>query len=390
MPPRSTPLIVLEEGQNYTTYLEEQARYKRELVKKWEWLLDGSEYGLEPIEKGIWESMAIIFENQQACSSGFFTEATMTTDVVLPQKYALPIIRKVYPQLLATKIASVQPMPLMSGGVAKVFYQDFKREDVSPETSLTTLDSDYAISEENAVPLRVKMEITSVTIEAIKDILGASWSTEVQEDARGALGLNVEQELVSNMAQEILREIDQRILAEIIAGATAGAVTWNWTLGAGYVTRKDWYQTLGDALIDLEDEIYNARYRAADYVVCGRRLARYIRKMQDFAPAPSQPPQVVPLGVKLLGTLTGFWDIYVTVFIDQDVGVMGVYPRSQTDTGYVYAPYIPLAPMPLVYAEYEPVTGYYKNVDKWSRNVRTRYGKKMVVGDLFGTITISA
>lgn len=389
--PRATPLVVLEEGQNYTTYLTEQQEYKRQLVSKWKWLLSGEEHGLEPIEEKFWESMAIMFENQQATSQGFFTEATMTTDVTLPQKYALPIIRKVYPQLLASKIASIQPMPLMSGGVAKVFYQDFKREDVSPETSLTTLDSDYALGSENSVPLRVKMEISSITIEAIKDILGASWSTEVQEDARGALGLNVEKELVTNMAQEILREIDQRILAEIIAGATAGATTWNWTMGAGYTTAKDWYQTLGDALIDLEDLIYSKRYRAADYLVCGRRLARYIRKMSDFVPAPTnQPPDAFPLGVKLLGTLTGFWDVYVTVFINQDTGVMGVYPRSQTDTGYIYAPYIPLAPMPLVYAEYEATTGYYKNVDKWSRNVRTRYGKKMVVGDLFGTITISA
>jgi len=36
MPPqtRTTPLVVLEEGQNYTTYLEEQRNYKRQLVSK--------------------------------------------------------------------------------------------------------------------------------------------------------------------------------------------------------------------------------------------------------------------------------------------------------------------------------------------------------------------
>ena len=67
---------------------------------------------------------------------------------------------------------------------------------------------------------------------------------------------------------------------------------------------------------------------------------------------------------------------------------------SKTDTGYIFAPYIPMAAMPLVYAEYDGPAGtdpgVYRNVDKWTRNVRTRYGKKVVVPELFATITLTA
>lgn len=401
MPPevRPTPMpFILEEGAEFVGFQTQQRAWRMAVVKKWRWLLEGKRHGLKEIPRRLWEPMAIMFENQQqVCrETRFALEATTKTDVTLPEKYALPIIRNVYPQLIASKIASIQPMPRMSGGVARVFYQDFLREDVAPDTSLTILDSDYALGAEDSVPKRIKMTIEAITITAIKDILGASWSTEVQEDAQGALGIDVEAELVAQMSGEILREIDQRILAEILAGATAGNTTWNWTVPAGYTT-KEWYETLGHALIDAEDLIYGTRFRQADYLICGRNLTKYIRKMQDFKPEPRNQPGDEPfaMGVELTGRITGFWDVYTTVFLPTNRGIMGRYPRSQTDTGYIYAPYIPLAPMPLVYAEYvyapgTDVHGMYRNVDKWSRNVRTRYGKAMVVGDLFTTLTIAA
>jgi hypothetical protein len=74
---------------------------------------------------------------------------------------------------------------------------------------------------------------------------------------------------------------------------------------------------------------------------------------------------------------------------------MGVYPRSMIDTGYIWAPYIPLQAMPKVYAEalertHGTLPGAYINTDKWTRNVRTRNGKRMVQPDRFATMTISA
>jgi len=339
--------------------------------------------------------MAALFENQQNFTRAKM-EATLTTDVVLPQRYALPIVRKVYPNLIATRIASIQPMPLSSGGVGRVFFQDFQREDAA-NASLTTLDSDYALSSENAVPKRVKMTITSETITAIKDILGASWSTEVMEDAGGALGIDVESELVQQMSDEIIREIDQRVLNEILNGAGAGNTNWSQTIGAGYLA-KEWYETLFHAVIDAEDNIYSNRFREADFLVCGREAYKFLLKGGDFKPEPrlsDKRQRMQSAGVKFEGVFMGMWDVYRTVMINTNSIIVGYYPRSQTDTGYVYAPYIPLAAMPLVYAEYKAyddptMPGAYVNVDKWSRNVRTRYGKMMVVPEAYATVTVTA
>ena len=389
--------LVLGQEDSYDDYANERRRYVGALIDKWEWLLAGTKkQALPPIEQKHWGTMAMLFENQQLWTSQYTaTEATKTTDVQLPQTYSLPIIRKVWPNLVAFKIASVQPMPMSSGGVMNVFYQDFLREDAS-NTNLVVADSDYAQSEENAVPKRVKMQIEKTTVTADKKILGASWSQEVEEDARGALNIDIESELVQQMSLEILHEIDQIILAEILLWASAGNVNWAWTPTATYTSAKDYYQTLGHALIDAEDLIYGQRYRRADWIVAGRRVVRFIRKMAEFQPAArTQPYDPFAMGVENVGRLTGFWDVYLTSYINQDRAIMGVYPRSQTDTGYVYAPYIPLMPMPKVYAEfaaYDDATlpGAYTNVDKWSRNVRTRYGKKLVVPQLYSTLSIAA
>jgi len=391
-------LTVLDEGAGYADFVAGRRAYLDALVSKWEWLLgSGTKRApMPPIPEHLWEPMAILFENQSVISSGRgYMEATKTTDVTLPVKYALPIVRKVFPQLILAKIASIQPMPLSSGGVMQIFYQDFKREDVSPETSTTVMDSDYAFKEENAVPNRIKMEITRETVTATKDILGASWSTEVQEDARGALNIDVESELVNQCAEEILRELEYRCLNEILTGAGGGNVNWSQTVAAGH-TNREWYETLNHALIDAETLVYNNRYRNTDWVIGGRTLITFLQKAAIFKPAERMvPPGPRGLsGVEYVGRMGVFWDIYLTPYITATKGIMGCYPRSVIDTGYVFAPYIPLMPMPLVYAEFKSPTdatpGAYVNVDKWSRNVRTRNAKKMVVANLYSTITVTA
>lgn len=391
----ASPYVVIEEQTTYQDYINDRRNYSKALVNKWAWLLEGTKkQKLTPIPEHMHEAMAILFENQQAICRGYTTEQTLKTDIALPEKYALPIIRQVYPQLIVNKVASMQPMPLASGGVARIFYQDFQRENAS-NTSLSTLDSDYAIGAENSVPKKVKMVITSSTVTAIKDILGAVWSTEVQEDARGALGIDVEGELVQQMGMEIMREIEQRVLAEMLLWASAGNVNWSWT-NSGTYADKEHYETLGHALIDMDDLIYGQRYRSGEWIIAGRNVIKYIRKMQDFRPEPRNLEDMpFNMGVQLVGRIEGFWDVYMTPMIDTNRAIMGIYPRSMTDTGYVYAPYIPLTPMPLVYAEFQDhddatMPGAYVNTDKWSRNIRTRYGKKLVLPQLFATLSISA
>jgi hypothetical protein len=394
------PAFVIEESDTYESYQQSLRNYREKLVTKWGWLLEGRKRDhLKPIPEHLYPSMAMLFENQQAVSRGLIHEATTSTDLTMPSTFALPLIRKIYPELFALRIASIQPLPLSSGGTGTIFFQDFVRED-GGNTSLTTGDSDYAVGAENSVPKRIKMTITSAAITTTKDILAATWSTEVAEDARGTLGLDIESELITNAANEIIRETDERVLRAILDNAAAGNTDWHYTMPVGAVyPPKDHYESLFHACIDTESLIFAARYRRADYIVAGRNVVSYLRKAADFKPAPRTQPmpgQPFAVGVEFMGELTGNWDVYQAHYSWMDnIGIMGVYPRSMTDAGYIYCPYIPLSPMPLVYAEFKPyndatMPGAYVNTDKWSRNIRTRHGHRAVVPEYFGTVTISA
>jgi len=393
------PNLIMPHGATYAEYQAAQEAYVDALIDKWEFFLgEGTKkHPLKPIPRKLWRAMAIIFENQSIASTRGQRrkdEQTLTTDVTLPVRYALPIVRDVFPQLIIAKVASIQPLPFSSGGTGQVFYLDFLREDVTPNVNVTIPDSDYAYTLENQVPHRLKMTVEAETLTAEKDMLAATWSTEVEEDARGALGLNVGAELVSACGAEILRELEHRMLNELLAGAGAGNINWAWTVPAGTVA-QDHYETLFHQFLRAEVLIYNNRFRKADWIICGVNVAMYAQMAASFTPfGRMTPPGPQLSGVRLFGERTGFWDLYVTPYINANRAIMGTYPRSTIDTGYVFAPYIPLAAMPLMYADFRERgharEGAYENKDKWTRNVRTRNAKMMVVNTMYATITIAA
>ena len=385
----------------WVSLAEEQRKETTRLVNKWKWYLgEGTkEHPLKPIPARMWPLMALMFENQIKFNPPprSIFEATTKTDISLPVKYTLPIIRTVWPALIMNRIAGVQPMPPTSGGTMSLFWKYTYREDVTPETNVTTADSDYAVGAENSIPKRLRMAITSTSVTAEKKILSATWTTEVEEDARGALGIDVGQELLDDMAQEILRELEQIVIAEIWAGASAGNVTWDDDLPAGATySLTDHYQTLFHALVDADNLLYAQRYRRGDYILCGSTLAGYLDKAKMWSSTPSEreSPSEMVSGVQFMGNISRRWDVFQTPYLAAADGIMGFYPRSQTDTGYIWAPYVPLMPMPLQYGEMLPyddatLPGAMLNTDKWTRNVRTRNAKLLCQPQMFARISVT-
>lgn len=383
------------------TYTEKVQREIAESVNRWSWFLGPKVFGKDvwPIPAEQWATMACLLDNFMEYNPqkrDLFEQTTLST-VSLPVKYALPIIREVFPTLIMNKICSIQPMPPSSGGTMQVFWMKFYREDESPEVQVTTNDSDYATRSENEVPKRLRMKVTNTSVTATKDILNATWSTEVMQDARGALGIDVEQELVRAMSEEILRELESRILNAILVGATAGNVPWAWTMGGTYTNQKDWYQTLGDAVIDAERLVRANRHRRCNYIIAGLRVESYLRKMSQWNTTQKSADASGPLqtGVELMGSLNGMWDVYSTPYINQDRAIISYYPESMLHAGYIWAPYVPLMPMELQYSEmmeYDHATlpGALVNTDKWNRNVLTRNAVYYAEPNMFATLSISA
>lgn len=98
---------LLSEGGQRTAI---DASYVNQVSQKWQPLLEGIQ---NPYQRGV---MAMVFENQMDHLNGM-TEETLSTGVGSFTKYIFPILRRVFPNLIANEIVSVQPMTAPIGGI---------------------------------------------------------------------------------------------------------------------------------------------------------------------------------------------------------------------------------------------------------------------------------
>jgi hypothetical protein len=76
--------------------------------------------------------------------------------------------------------------------------------------------------------------------------------------------------------------------------------------------------------------------------------------------------------------LSNRFTVYKDPYFPRNKVLVGYKGGSYLETGYVYAPYVPLIVTPTIFApeDFTPRKG-----------VMTRYGKKMVRADFYGTVT---
>ena len=108
---------------------------KEKIMKKWDLFLRGIE------DDYLKESTAMLLENE----AQYLTEdpSTQASDVAGIQKILLPIVRRVFPNLIANNIVSVQPLAAPTG---VIFY--LKYQFASTKSGTTALD-EYSMYSEN-------------------------------------------------------------------------------------------------------------------------------------------------------------------------------------------------------------------------------------------------
>jgi hypothetical protein len=95
------------------------------LCEKWEPILEGiTDDSTRQMTAVLLENQAksILSENSQ--DHGTLEEATTVGNLGTFQKFAFPLVRRVFPQLIANKICGVQPM---QGPVSQIFYLGYNR-----------------------------------------------------------------------------------------------------------------------------------------------------------------------------------------------------------------------------------------------------------------------
>ena len=268
----------------------------------------------------------------------------------------------------------------------------------NPDT-LGALVGQTAWEMEGSVDLpEISIKVDSVAVTSVTRKLKASWSPELAQDLNAYHNLDAEVELTGILSEQIALEIDQEILADLIAGAKASSLYWSRRPGL-FVNRKtgadatslaappdftgsvsEWYETLVETINDVSADIHRKTLRGgANFLVCGPEVANILEFTSGFRASVTHDDDSGSVGAQQVGSISKKWDLYVDPYFPRNIVLVGRKGSSFLESGYVYAPYVPLQTTPTIF-----------HADDFTprKAVMTRYGKKLVRPDMYGLVVV--
>lgn len=243
----------------------------------------------------------------------------------------------------------------------------------------------------------INVQLRSETIAAKTRKLKAQWTPEFAQDLNAYQNLDAEAELTSMLSEYISLEIDLEILDMLIQNAPISEV-WSAKVGnqlnaavtgfdsnvsGVYYTQMTWFQTIGIKLQKVSNTIHQRTLRGgANFMVVSPAVATILESIPGFAADTDGAADTMKyaFGVQKIGQLNSRYKVYKNPYMLENIILMGFRGNQFLETGAVYAPYIPLIMTPLVYdpATFTPRKG-----------IMTRYAKKMVRPEFYGTVKVS-
>jgi hypothetical protein len=219
---------------------------------------------------------------------------------------------------------------------------------------------------------------------------------EAAQDLNAYQNLDAEVELTQILSEQIAIDIDREILSQLLNGATGATMFWSrkpgdfvnkltglHVTGGSYTgTVREWYETLVETCIDVANTIHRKTLRgAANFMVVSPDVATIFEASILYKPTLAMDPKETQfsLGVEKAGSLSNRFTVYKDPYFPRNLILIGYKGGSFLETGFVYAPYVPLIVTPTIFApdDFTPRKG-----------VMTRYAKKMVRSDFYGKVCI--
>jgi len=253
----------------------------------------------------------------------------------------------------------------------------------------------FPLEGESRIPeIDIKVDSTAITAQTKK--LKAKWTPELGQDLNAYHNLDAEVELTSILSEQIALEIDREILADLVNGATAATYYWSRSpglfvnretgaeLGASSAapdftgTVSEWYETLVETINDVSAQIHRKTLRGgANFVVCGPEVANILEFTAGFRASVTHDDEKGSIGAVRVGSLSKKFDVIVDPYFPRQLLLVGRRGASFLESGYVYAPYVPLQTTPTIFGPEDFVP---------RKGVMTRYAKKMVRPDMYGLV----
>ena len=265
-------------------------------------------------------------------------------------------------------------------------------------------DNTWGLEDNINIP-EINIQVDSVSVTAMTKKLKAKWTPELGQDLNAYHNLDAEVELTSILSEQIALEIDREILEDLIKGATASTLYWSRRpgrfldrgtgqqvgtengktfnneslMGADFTgTVSEWYETLAETINDVSAQIHRKTLRGgANFVVCSPEVANILEFTAGFRASVTADSDKGTIGAVNVGALSKKFDVYVDPYFPRNVILVGRKGGSFLESGYVYAPYVPLQVTPTIFGTEDFVP---------RKGVMTRYAKKMVRPDMYGLV----
>ena len=232
----------------------------------------------------------------------------------------------------------------------------------------------------------VSFKLDSVTVSVVERKLRATWSPELAQDVSAFHNIDAEAELTAILSEQIAAEIDREILRDLRKGAPWQA-RWDvngWRRMAAFstnYTQKDWNQELMTKINQISAQIHKSTLRGgANFIVVSSEISALFDNLEYFhvSDASAESDQY-NMGIEKIGALGGRYQVYRDPYSPHWSMIIGHKGKSLLDTGYIYAPYVPMQLTPTMYNPFNfaPVKG-----------IMTRYAKKMVNNRYYGHVKV--
>ena len=313
---------------------------------------------------------------------------------VVTQQYGKSIVQSPS-NLMFVEIDLRHPVGTSASGAAAVgtsTYDGYVGASATTVSAFTTTAgfvfgwAEYASLELETELAEVSFRLDEVVVAVEERKLRATWSPELAQDVSAFHNIDAEAELTAMLSEQVAAEIDREILRDL-RKAAAWQLRWDYngwrraSSAASPYTQKDWNQTLITRVNQISAQIHKSTLRGgANFIVVSSEISAIFDDLEYFHVSDANPEQdQYNMGIERIGTLGGRYQVYRDPYAPAYSIIIGHKGKSLLDTGYIYAPYVPLQLTPTMYNPFNfaPVKG-----------IMTRYAKKVVNNRFYGHMRV--
>lgn len=254
----------------------------------------------------------------------------------------------------------------------------------------------WGLENEPGIP-EIDIKVDSISVTAVTRKMKAKWTPELGQDLNAYHNIDAEVELSALLAEHIELEINYEILEDLVKGATAATRYWSRRPGkfldkngldisAGAVPPDftgnvmEWNQTIMDKLNDVSAIMHRKLRRGgANFIVCGPEVVAILEFTRGYTGNVTVGDDKGTTGVETVGSINKKLDVNVDPYFQRNLILVGRKGSSFLESGYVYAPYVPLQLTPVIFDPESFVP---------RKGIATRYAKKMVLPDMYGKLYV--